>query len=101
MMYVRMTMQRTVRGFISYTVRVNRVQSVLFHSDRLCKYIVTMAFGQSQNLHFLAEIFSFDILYLEGKSPLLMRENHVKFRDMLPETSKSSAFWDMGVNSHI
>ena len=27
--------------------------------------------------------------------------NHVKFRDMLPETSQSSAFWDMGVNSHL
>ena len=45
--------------------------------------------------------FSLDILYLEGKSPLLMRNNHVKFGHMLPETSKSSAFWDMGVNSHL
>ena len=26
-----------------------------------------------------------------------MRNNHVKFGDSLPETSKSSAFWDMGV----
>ena len=47
------------------------------------------------------KMFSLDILYLEGKSPLLMRNNHVKFWDMLPETSKSSAFWDIGVNSHL
>ena len=31
------------------------------------------------NLHILAVIFSMDILYLEGKSPLLMRNNQVKF----------------------
>ena len=61
-----------------------------------------MAFtGQSKNLHILAEMFSLDILYLKGKSPLLMRTNQVKFGDMLPETSKSSAFWDMVVNSHL
>ena len=46
-------------------------------------------------------IFSLDILYLEGKSPLLMRNNQVNFGDILPETSKSSGFWDMGVNSHL
>ena len=54
----------------------------------------------SKKLHILAGIFSLEILYLEGKIPLLMRNNHVKYGDMLPETSKSSAFWDMGVNSH-
>ena len=30
-----------------------------------------------------------------------MRNNQVNFGDILPETSKSSAFWDMGVNSHL
>ena len=30
-----------------------------------------------------------------------MKNNQVKFGNMLPETSKSSAFWDMGVNSHL
>ena len=33
--------------------------------------------------------------------PMLMRNNHVKFGGMLPKNSKSSAFWDMGVNSHL
>ena len=42
-----------------------------------------------------------DILYLEGKSPLLMSSSQVNFRDILPETSKSSAFWHMGVDSHL
>ncbi len=61
-----------------------------------------MAFnGQSKHLHILAGIFSFYILILEEKSPFLMRNNHVKFGDILPETSKSSAFWDMVVNSHL
>ena len=61
-----------------------------------------MAFnGQSKSLHILAGIFSLDILYFKEKSPLLMRNNQVKFGDMLPETSKSSAFWDMGVNYHL
>ena len=54
-----------------------------------------------QNLHILAGIFSLDILFLEGKSPLLMRNNQVNFGDILPETGKSSAFWDMGVDSHL
>ena len=73
------------------------------HSDRLCKGIETMAFtGQLiQNLHILAGIFSLDILYLEGKSPLLMSNIQVNFGDILPETSKGSAFWDMGVDSHL
>ena len=30
-----------------------------------------------------------------------MRNSHVKLGDTLPETSKSSAFWDMGVKSHL
>ena len=39
-----------------------------------------------QNLHILAEICSLDILFLEGKSPLLMRNTQVDFEDILPET---------------
>ena len=59
-----------------------------------------MAFnGQSKNLHILAGIFSLDILYLEGKSPLLTR--NINFGDILPETNKNSAFWDMGVSSNL
>ena len=54
-----------------------------------------------QNLHILAGIFSLYILYLEGKSPLLMSNIQVNFGDILPETSKSSAFWDLGVDSHL
>ena len=42
-----------------------------------------------------------DILYLEGKSPLLMSNIQVNFGDILPETSKSSPFWDMGVDCHL
>ena len=30
-----------------------------------------------------------------------MKNNQVKFGDMLLETSESSAFWDMGMNSHL
>ena len=52
-------------------------------------------------LHILEGICSLDMLYLEGKSHLLMRNDQVEFGDMLPETSKSNAFWDMGVNSHL
>ena len=57
--------------------------------------------GQSKNLHILAGIFSLDILYLEGRSPLPMRNILVYFGDILPETSKSSASWDKGVNSNL
>ena len=42
-----------------------------------------------------------DILCLGGKSPLLVRNNQVNFGDILSETSKSSAFWDIGVDSHL
>ena len=54
-----------------------------------------------QNLHILAGIFSLDILYLDGKSPLLMRNIQVNIGDILPVTSKRSEFWDMGVNSNL
>ena len=54
-----------------------------------------------QNLHILAGIFSLDILYLEGKSPRLMSNIKINFGDILPETSKTSSFWDMGVDSHL
>ena len=30
-----------------------------------------------------------------------MSNIQVNFGDILPETSKSSAFWDMGVDSHL
>ena len=52
-------------------------------------------------LHILTGIFSLDILYLEGKSPLVMSNIQVNFGDMLPETIKSSEFWDLGVDSHL
>ena len=42
-----------------------------------------------------------DIIYLEGESPLLMSNIQVYFADILPETNKTSAFWDMGVDSHL
>ena len=61
-----------------------------------------MAFtGQSKNVQILAGIFSLNILYLEGKSPLLMRNIMVNLGPILPETSKSSAFWDMGGNYNL
>ena len=41
------------------------------------------------------------MLYLEGESLLLISHIQVNFWDILPETSKCSAFWDMGVDSHL
>ena len=52
-------------------------------------------------LHILTGFFSLDILYLEGKSPLLMSNIQVNFGDMLPETIKRREFWDMGVDPHL
>ena len=37
-----------------------------------------------------------DNLYLAGKTPLLVGDMLVNFWDILSETSKSSACWDMG-----
>ena len=54
-----------------------------------------------QNLHILAGIFSLDILYLKGKSPLLLSNIQVNLMDILLETSTSSTFSDMCVNSHL
>ena len=60
-----------------------------------------MAFnGQLKRLHILTGLFSLNIPYLEGKMPFADEEQSC-LGDMLPETSKSSAFWDMGVNSHL
>ena len=55
--------------------------------------------GQSPNLHIFTGILSLDILYTEGKK--LMRNIQVNFWEILPETSKSSAFWGMGWNSNL
>ena len=42
-----------------------------------------------------------DNLCLAGKTPLLVGDILVYFVDILPETSKSSACWDMGGNLHL
>ena len=56
---------------------------------------MTMAFtGRSRDLHIMAGIVSLYDLYLARKTPLLVR-------DMLPETKKCSACWDMGGNFHL
>ena len=48
-------------------------------------------------------IFPLDNLYFVGKIVLLVWnwDKVVNFGDILPETSKSSTCWDMGVNSHL
>ena len=61
---------------------------------------VTMVFtDQSENLHIIAEPVQSDNLYLAGKALLLIMTMLVNFGDILPETGKSSACWDMGLNS--
>ena len=45
--------------------------------------------------------FSLENLDLAGKTPLLVGDILVNFEDTLTETSKSSACWDMGGNSHL
>ena len=55
----------------------------------------------SRNSHVAARIFSLNNLYLAGKNPLLFGEMLVNFRYNQPETSKSSACWDMGGHSHL
>ena len=57
--------------------------------------------GQPQDLHIIVGIFSMDNLYLAGKTPLLVMGMLVNFGEILPETSKSSACWDMGGNSDL
>ena len=65
-------------------------------------YTITIAItGQSRNLHTMAGIFSMDNLYLAGKPTFLVEDMLVNFGHILPETSKSSACWDMGGNSHL
>ena len=81
------------------------VPSQLANSLGLHKGSETMAStGQSQICIFWQEFshwtfyiylfiyFIFFLLYLEGQSPLLMSNIQVNFGDILPETSKSSAF---------
>ena len=56
---------------------------------------VTMAFtGQSKHVY-IAEISSLDILYLAAKTQAGL------LGDILPETSKSSACWEIGGNSNL
>ena len=79
---------------------IQTVESVC--SNRLCMCTVTMAFtGLSRNLHIMAGIFLLDNPSLAGKTPLLVEYMLVNFGDILPETSKSSACWDMGGNSNL
>ena len=55
----------------------------------------------SMNVHIMAGLFSMDSLYVAGNTPLQVGDILVKFEDILRETSKSSACWDMGGNSHL
>ena len=57
--------------------------------------------GQSEDSHILAGIFPLDNQYLAGKPLLLVRGMLVNFGDILSETDKNSACWDMGGNSHL
>ena len=56
--------------------------------------------GQSRNVHTMAGIFSMDNLYLR-ENRFLVEDMLVNFGHFLPETSKSSACWDMGGNSYL
>ena len=88
--------------FLHHALVDCQVQSVLVPLVQTVQVDVTMAFtGLSKDLHILAGIFSLDILYLEEKSSLLMRNLQVIFVDILPETSKSSTFCDVGWNSNL
>ena len=63
---------------------------------------VILAFtGLSGNLHIMAEMILLVNFYLTGKTPLLVMDMLVNFGDILPETSKISACWDIGGNSHL
>ena len=57
--------------------------------------------GQSEKLHILIGIFQLDNQSLVENTPLLVGDMLVNFEDIPPETSKSSACWDMGGNSHL
>ena len=55
----------------------------------------------SQNLHVIEEVFSLDNLSIKGRITLLVRDMLINFGDILPETSTSSACWDMAGNSNL
>ena len=74
-----------------HSVIVPLVQTVQVYCDHGLQWSI-------KDMHNLGGICSLDILYLGGKSPLLMMNIQV---NILPETSKRSAFWDMGVNSNL
>ena len=83
-----------------------RVQSVLFHSDCARGLRSRPSSGGPAMVNpkcaYFGRICSLDILYYPiFRSPLLMSNIQVNFGNILPKTSKSSAFWDMGVDSHL
>ena len=57
--------------------------------------------GQSKIAYFERNSLIGHSIFIEGKSPLLISNIQVNFGDILPETSKSSAFLDMGVDFHL
>ena len=63
--------------------------------------IIIAFIGQTRKLHIMAGIFSTNYIYLVGKNPLLVGDMLVNFEDVLQETSKSRAWWDMGGTSHL
>ena len=54
-----------------------------------------------QKFAYFGRIFLIGYSIFRGESPLLMRNIQVNFGDIFSETSKSSAFWDMGVDSNL
>ena len=64
-------------GMLCNTIlgRLANLYTVQFSLFLIVQVDWTMAFtGQSKHLHILVGIFSLDILFLEGESPLLMRK---------------------------
>ena len=60
---------------------------------------VTMAFTDHSKMCILLQEYSHN--NLAGKTPLLVRDLLVNLWDILPETGKSRACWDMDGNKHF
>ena len=69
----------------------------------MCKFIETIDDHWSNQIfaYIMTGIFSLDNVYLAEKTRFLVKCMLFNYGDMLPETSKSSAIWDIGGNSSL
>ena len=98
--YYRLLLRRETRipGVAPFSFQIG-IWDLFVHRGH--KSYTPTAFGKLLTTYIMAGFFSMDNLHLARKPCLLVGDMLVNFGDILSETSKCSACWDIGVHSYL